>query len=139
MADNTENTPNQPETLNPRDDRRARRRESRSGGTLIIGAILVALGILFLFQNMGTIILTNWWALFILIPALIMFQQAWESYKDAGRLSRRARGLILVGLILVLVVIGFVFEVSWNYYGPILLILGGAGILVNMLIPGEEA
>ncbi len=143
MNDNLQDTSNQSTTLDPREERRARRqtrRESRSGGSWIIGSILVALGILFLFQNMGTFTLDNWWALFILIPILGTFEEAWRAYKNAdGHLTKRARGLILVGLVLVLVMVALLLEISWKFFGPLLLILAGVGILINMALPGGES
>lgn len=143
MNDNLQEPSNQPATLDPREERRARRqarRESRSGGTWIIGSILVALGILFLFQNMGAFTLDNWWALFILIPILSVFEEAWRAYKNAdGRLTKRARGLVLVGLVLVLVMVALLLEISWKFFGPLLLILAGIGILINMALPGDES
>jgi peptidoglycan/LPS O-acetylase OafA/YrhL len=143
MNDNLQDTSNQPTMLDPREERRARRqarRESRSGGSWIIGSILVALGIVFLFQNMGTFTLDNWWALFILIPILGVFEEAWRSYKKAdGHLTKRARGLILVGLVLVLVMVALLLEISWKFFGPLLLILAGIGILINMALPGGES
>ena len=138
MNEKLESNTNQPQPINSREERRMRR-GSHVGGSWIIGAILVALGIIFLFQNMGTFTLNNWWALFILIPALGAFEEAWRGYKNAGgRLTKRARGSMLVGLVLTLVVFGLLFELDWKYLGPVLIILAGIGILVNVALPGDE-
>jgi hypothetical protein len=39
-------------------------------GNWIGGAVLIGLGIIFLLQNFMNISLANWWALFIMIPAI---------------------------------------------------------------------
>jgi len=61
----------------PLDRQEARRRRSEErremgGSTWIAGVILVVLGGIFLVRNTGILnySFTNWWALFILIPAL---------------------------------------------------------------------
>src|SRR5512137_1892101 len=84
------NEENRPEFM-ARHEARMRRREerwaargSRSGGAWVMGAILIIIGIVFLLQNMNVFILNNWWALFILIPAVGAFGAAWRSYQDAG-------------------------------------------------------
>lgn len=122
------------------------RREQRladpsRAGAWITGLILIILGGLFLMRNTGTwdIPFTNWWALFILIPAVGAYSTAWRTYQDAGnRLTAQARGSLLVGLVLTLVTIMFLFELSWTYFGPILIILVGIGIILNYMIGDKE-
>ncbi len=129
--------PSQSEPVESRRERRAARREGR--GAWIIGALLVALGILFLLQNMGAVNLKNWWALFIMIPALGAFGDAWRSYQDSGkRMTSKARGSLFVGVLLTMVSAAFLFSLNWTYLGPILIILAGAGLLANALLSREE-
>jgi hypothetical protein len=133
----------QSDDLSRRELRRQRREERRAGGglTWVAGLILIVLGTAFLLQNLGTfnIPLNNWWALFILIPALGAFDAAYRAYRSAGnRLSIAARGSLLGGLILTLVTATFLFNLDWRYFGPVLIILAGLGILVNVALPGRE-
>jgi hypothetical protein len=129
----------QPEPVDARSARRLDRRRRRSG-SWIGGAVLIALGVVFLLQNMGVVGFDNWWALFILIPAFGAFSSAWDAYQDAGgRLDRRARGSLFGGLILTLVCIIFLFGLSWTYLGPAILILVGVGILLNAFVSKDEA
>ena len=134
-----------PEPLSRREDRR-QRREARQGdpsreGAWVVGIILIILGGIFLMRNTGTwdIPFTNWWALFILIPAFGAFSAAGRMYRDAGnRLNNAARSSLLVGLVLTVVTIMFLFEIDWTYVGPILIILVGAAIIFNYMIGDRD-
>lgn len=99
-----------------------------------MGIILILLGAVFLMRNTGiyNLPLNNWWALFILIPAIGAFDTALQTYRNAGnQLTAAAGGSLLVGLVLTFVTIMFLFDLSWTFFGPILIILVGIGILFN--------
>lgn len=120
------------EPLSRRQARRQRRAESR--GDWVIGAILIVLGGLFLMQNMGTfrIPISNWWALFILIPAFAAFERAWRMYRDMGnQMTSQMSGPVLTGIVLTLLTLGFLINIGWTYFGPILIILVGLGMLFS--------
>ncbi|MFN2147124.1 MAG: LiaF transmembrane domain-containing protein [Anaerolineales bacterium] len=128
-----------------REQRREARREVRrlrgQGGTWILGAILILLGIVFLLQNFGAagINFSNWWALFILIPAFGAFERGAREVREAGgKLTGRARSAFLSGLILLFVTIFFLFNLDWVYVGPALLILAGLAFLANALLASRE-
>jgi len=123
-------------------DRREARREQREarladpsrGGGWIAGVILILLGGAFLLRNTGlfNIPFVNWWALFILIPAIGSLDSAVRIYHHAGnQLTPAARGSMMVGLVLTFVTIMFLFNISWAFFGPVLIILVGIGIIVN--------
>jgi hypothetical protein len=123
---------NQQSTRQQRREERRERRLSRTGGSLIGGVILILLGIVFIFQNMGMVSLTNWWALFILIPAVRACGAAWKGYQDAGGvLNGAARASLIGGLVLTLVSVTFLFNLNWGLVGPVLIILAGIGILLS--------
>ena len=130
----------QSETIDQKSDRQQRleeRRERRSRNSWIGGAVLILIGVILLLQNLGKTVLENWWALFILIPALGAFANAWRSYQEAGgHLTGSARGSLLGGFILTMVAAIFLFNLNWALLGPILLILAGIGIFVNVILPG---
>jgi hypothetical protein len=93
------------------------------------------LGIIFLLRELTTFSLDNWWALFILIPAVGSFGAAWRSYQNAGgHLTAGSRGSFITGLILTMVTMIFLFNLNWGLLGPILLILAGIGILINVVL-----
>lgn len=97
------------------------------------GVILIAVGVVFLAQNYWGFQLTNWWALFILIPAISSISQAVESYQQAGSFDRKARGHAFWGLFFILLSATFVFGWSFGLMWPVFLILGGLAMLLGML------
>jgi peptidoglycan/LPS O-acetylase OafA/YrhL len=123
-------------------DRRAARRqrieERRAGrsGSWVVGAILILVGIVIMLQNLTSFDLENWWALFILIPALGAFGNAWRAYQKDERLSAPARASLISGVILTMVTAVFLLGLNWTILGPILLILAGVGLLLNVALPG---
>jgi Flp pilus assembly protein TadB len=133
---NLNDSGDQPEELTRSDERRKRieeRRAARSGNAWIPGVILVLVGVFLMMQNLGARIFNNWWALFILIPALGAFANAWRAYQEAGRqLTNGARNSLFGGLILTWVAAMFLFNLNWSLLGPILLIVIGIGIFLNV-------
>jgi LiaF transmembrane domain len=101
------------------------------------GAILILLGVALLLQNMGINFLTNWWALFILIPAFWAYVAAWDLYQDNGRLTRGAASSLTVGIMLTLLAGVFLLNIAINLFWPILLIAGGVALLMTGLMPAQ--
>ncbi len=120
-----------------RDARREERRAQRGSATTawVGGVILILLGIIFLLQNVRGFYLNNWWALFILIPAVGSFADAWNGYRQSGRLSRRVRGALISGCVFSLVTAAFLFNWNWGVVLPVLLIIWGLTLLLNSLLP----
>ena len=127
---------------------RRQRREARRaalgapgrGSTWVTGLIMILLGVAFLLRTTGNFFfpLNNWWALFILIPAIGAFDTAIRLYQHAGnQLTSPALGSLLVGLVLTFVTASFLFNLNWSLFGPILLILAGIGILAVTVIGRE--
>lgn len=99
------------------------------------GAILILIGLIFLVQNLTGFSLANWWALFILIPAVSSFGRAYSAYQSSGRLSGSARGALIGGLVLTFITFVFLFNLDFGKLWPVFLILGGIGLLINALLP----
>ena len=95
------------------------------------GIILIAIGVIFLFTNLTGFHLNNWWALFILIPAVKNFGSAWGSYQRHGRFTKSARGSLTGGMILSLIASAFLFNLDWGLIWPIFLIIGGISALFS--------
>jgi hypothetical protein len=92
--------------------------------------------VIFLLQNTGAFHLENWWAVFILIPALAAFGNAWNRYRETGgRLDSAARGSIIGGLIFTTVAAIFLFGLDWGRLWPLFLIIGGLALLLNAVLP----
>ena len=127
-----------PEDSNPfeaRDIGRRERREMRGGASPWLGGvILIVLGLIFLAQNLHIATFTNWWAIFILIPAVGAFNTAWRRYQAAGgRLTSDATGSLIGGLVLTVVALAFLFNLGLNagLFWPLLLIIGGLALLLQ--------
>jgi hypothetical protein len=121
-----------------RAERRARiaDRRARRTGSWTLGAVLILVGILLMLDNLNGFTLENWWALFILIPAIGAFGNAWRSYQNGGRLSAPARASLISGVLLTMVAAIFLLDLNWTILGPILLILAGGGLIINVILPG---
>jgi hypothetical protein len=123
-----------------RSDREARREERRaqraaSGTAWVGGVVLIVLGVIFLLQSVSGFTLNNWWALFILIPAFGSFADAWNIYRQVGRLNKRVRGELISGCVFLLITATFLFNWNWGLVLPVLLIIWGVTILLNSLLP----
>lgn len=114
-----------------RRERRALRRGARDAGGWgwLGGALLIALGVLFLLQNAGYFTeFANWWALFLLLPAAGSFSTALGAYRrDGGEWTKQAIGPLLAGLLFLALMVAFLFSLDLSLFGPVLLI--GAGLL----------
>ena len=132
------NNQSQTENHDPPSSRRQRIEARRAGrsGSWVAGAILILIGIFIMLDNLAGITLENWWALFIMIPALGAFGNAWRTYQNDGRLSGQARASLISGVILTMVTAVFLLNLNWTILGPVLLILAGVGILLNVILPG---
>ena len=106
-------------------------RSPRSSGWLV-GVVLIAVGVVVLLINLDVIQAAfNWWALFILIPALAAFVSAWNAYREDGRLSRRSRGSAMGGLFILTVALIFLLDLNWGDMWPVFIILAGLAALLT--------
>lgn len=110
----------------------------RDDAALWGGVVLVLIGVYFLLQNLGFIFRLpftfNWWALFILIPAGVILGNVWRSYQANGdRLIGEARNQLIVGVLIAAVAFTLLFDIGWDNFWPLLLILGGVLILLTNL------
>lgn len=97
----------------------------------VAGVVLITIGLFFLVSNLTGFTIDNWWALFILIPAISNFSRAWQSYQNDGRFSRAVRGSLTGGLILTLIASAFLFNLDWGLIWPLFLIIGGLAALLG--------
>jgi hypothetical protein len=86
-------------------------------------------------QNLGLPFFTNWWALFILIPAFWAYVVAWDIYEENHRLTRRAASSLIVGIMLTILALIFLFNLTVGIFWPALLILSGLALLGSALFP----
>ena len=117
-----------------REERRQRRGSSSFGW--MGGLVLIIIGVVYLIQNFtGNPVIFNWWALFILIPAVGALSSAWDQYQKHGQLTSGAIGALIGGLVLLMVAGTFLSGLSFGNIGPIILILAGVALLFTALVP----
>lgn len=136
---NPQTQPDQPVPPDNRWARRSRRRQRirrwRGGrGGLWGGFILVFLGVVFLFQQLGLVGRGfNWWAIFILIPALGALSTAWALYRRSKRFDAAVRSSLGGGLVILTVALMFLFDFDWGVWWPLMLIAPGIALLLTSL------
>jgi len=98
--------------------------------------VIILLGIIFLLQNMGLVVLGNWWALLLLVPAAGAFFGAWNGYRrTGGHFPPETRGALIGGLVLTVLAVFFLFELDWARLWPVFIIVGGIAALLGAVLP----
>jgi hypothetical protein len=95
----------------------------------LIGLLFVALGLLLAVRfNLGSSQVFHWWALFIILPALLFFAAAWGAARRrfSGRLALALLGL---GLIVLTVAGIFLLNLNWAQWWPLMLITPGLTLI----------
>lgn len=118
-----------PEDSGHPDQRHDRRREKKM--PWVPGVILIGLGVIFLLNNITGFSIDNWWALFIMIPAIGSFSKAWDRMRSEGEMTRDVWSAIAGGMVLTLVASAFLFNLDWGLIWPAFLIIGGLGLLLG--------
>lgn len=124
-------------TSSRRQERLERRAARDTGaGRWVAGLLLVGLGALFLLQQAGYLTsFSNWWALFILLPAIGSFSAAWAAYnRNGGAWTNEAVAPLLAGLLFLGLTIVFLFDLNLSLFGPLLLIAGGLLLLLSPML-----
>ena len=106
---------------------------SRGGIPWVPGLILIGLGLIFLLNNTTGYYINNWWALFILIPAIGSFSKAADIMRSEGGFTSQAWGALAGGIIFTLVASAFLFNLDWGLIWPVFLIIGGLGMFLGAL------
>ncbi len=98
----------------------------------VVGGVLIVLGVFFIIQHVAGFTLNNWWALFILIPAIGSLVTSFQMYlKNGRRFTAASRGPLIGGLLLVALSAVFLFGIPWAWAWPLFVILAGLGILLS--------
>lgn len=107
----------------------------------VIGLFFVVLGVLLAVRfNLGPVQVFTWWALFIVLPALLFFAGAW--WVARRRFSGRfALALLGLGLIVLTVAAIFLLNLSWDLWWPLMVVtpaLTMIGIGLPNLAPSQK-
>jgi hypothetical protein len=98
----------------------------------VFGGILIVIGVFLLLSNITGRSAGNWWALFILIPAIGSLAGAWRVYQATGRFNEAVVGPLVGGVILLFVFAMLFFGFNWTLFWPVLLIVAGIGALAGV-------
>lgn len=97
------------------------------------GVVLVILGLVFLLRTFKVDFLQNWWALFILIPAIGSFGNSWNAWRKEGKFNNAARSSLGGGLVILTVALMFLLNLSWVIYWPLMVIVPGFSMLLGSI------
>lgn len=101
------------------------------GSNWIMALVLIVVGIGLLLSNFTEFSLNNWWALFLLIPAITMLRHVWAEYQRYGRLTSRSTGALIGGLTVLAAMAVFLFNLSWSGLWPLGFIFAGISIFLS--------
>lgn len=102
---------------------------------ITMGIVVILVGLLFLAReqgyNLDFLWLKNWWALFILIPAVAMYARVLARIRRTGRFDADAAGTLIGALSTTLVAVLFLLDLGFGKWWPVFVILGGVAILLS--------
>lgn len=108
---------------------------SRNSSNIWVGLVLIGGGTIVLLNQSGLLSFElNWWAFFILIPAIGSFSSAYNRYRatnnlfDMSVMMPALIGLFMIGLMFNLLS-GNGWNFNWNLFWPIMLIIIGLGMI----------
>jgi hypothetical protein len=106
----------------------------RRGNGWLPGLILIVIGALFLLQNAGIALGGNWWAIFVMIPAIAAGGVAWAMFERAGRKYTPAMSAPLTGFVLLTFIAAMLFfSLSWSLLWPVFIIIAGLSALLGRI------
>ncbi len=114
-----------PESSSDRSLRRERRANRKPRDRYALGLLLVVVGGILLLRDSFGVAFQNWWVVFLLIPAAAFLYRAYQAYQASGTFDREVSRQVIPGVVLLLVSAVFLFGLSWNVMGPLLLIFLG--------------
>lgn len=98
------------------------------------GVFLLIIGLAFFMKNAGFISgRFNWWAFFILLPAIFFLNAATSSMQNSGYFSLSVRTSSAIGLISLTVAVMFLLNLDWSIWWSLMLIVPGFMIMINSI------
>ncbi len=113
--------------------------QSKDPQNQITGAIiLIFIGLIFLINRLGFVEFQNWWAFFILIPAISSTSTLINNLRQ-GANPLKSIGEGVIGIFFPVVIAGiFLFNLSWVKLWPLFIIIAGFSMLITGLLPLGE-
>ncbi len=105
----------------------------------ITGAvILILIGVVFLVKRLGLVDIENWWALFILIPAISSLSTLIQDLRRGISITAVIAQGILGALFPAAIAAMLLFNLSWVKFWPIFIILAGFSMLLSGFLPATR-
>lgn len=105
---------------------------------IVWGLILIIGGLILIGQQLGWLgPRYNWWALFILAPALASFGSAFTTLQNTGKFGAAVRGGLGGGIVLLTLALMFLFGLDWAVWWPLMVLAGGLSVFLEG-ISGKE-
>ena len=98
----------------------------------LVGPVFILIGGALLASNVFGFGFDNWWAFFFLIPAGGSFSAAASLYQKRGKIDEAVSGPLFAGFLMLLLMSMFLFNLSWNLFWPLLLIMLGLKLLTHV-------
>lgn len=102
---------------------------------LALGVVVIIIGLLLLARQhniqLDFLYFHNWWALFILIPAVAMSARVVTRVRRLGRFDAEAAGTTIGALSTGLVAILFLADLNFDKWWPVFVVFGGLAILIS--------
>ena len=119
--------------LQPNGDHRHGRERGRSGGVALGALVLIGIGVFFLVRNLGSPLPRNWWAVFLLVPIVVVFGNAWRAFRRAARPTRELAWSLMIGILLIALAVALLLDIrlDWNLLWPVILIVVGLAALAR--------
>lgn len=96
------------------------------------GVILIIGGIVLFSQQFGLLgPRYNWWALFILIPALASLGGAFTALQQTGKFNAAVRSGLGGGIVLLTLTFMFLFGLDWAIWWPLMVLAGGLSVFLE--------
>lgn len=92
------------------------------------GGLLLSLGVVLLALNWFAGVTSNWWALFVALPAIVLLTLAGATARWSGGFHLVTRLLTGLGLIVLAAAGLFLLGFSWSLWWPVMVIVPGAAL-----------
>jgi hypothetical protein len=99
--------------------------------------ILIVLGVFFLLQRLGISAFENWWAFFFLIPAISSLGNLIQEIRIGNGFRFSIASSLLGTLFPTAIALMFLFDLNWEKYWPLFVILAGLSMILTGLIEEE--
>lgn len=111
------------------DIRNDENKKQNGGFQMSAGLMMVGIGVIFLINEITNFQIINWWAIFILVPAVLNWGNAYKLFQETGTITKEVIQMVLTSLFPVIVASIFFFDMDWGKVWPVFIIIGGVTAL----------